>query len=122
MNRNQDLTETLTQRGERYGKFADNAELAQRLKGVMARGRSVDKLSYAQEEALHQIAAKISRILTGDPDYIDNWHDIAGYAKLAEEDINERAMESKAYDHLQQFDDAPGPVIGSLASLFDPPL
>jgi hypothetical protein len=28
------------------------------------------------------IAHKIGRILNGDPDYIDSWDDIAGYAKL----------------------------------------
>lgn len=31
------------------------------------------------------IADKIARILNGDPEYRDNWHDIAGYAKLAED-------------------------------------
>jgi hypothetical protein len=28
------------------------------------------------------IAHKIGRIINGDPDYIDSWDDIAGYAKL----------------------------------------
>src|SRR5690606_10084595 len=28
---------------------------------------------------------KIARILIGDPNYADNWHDIQGYAKLVEE-------------------------------------
>lgn len=28
------------------------------------------------------IQHKIARILNGDPDYVDNWVDIAGYAKL----------------------------------------
>jgi hypothetical protein len=35
-------------------------------------------------EALDMIAVKISRILTGDPNYSDNWHDIQGFAKLVE--------------------------------------
>ncbi len=30
------------------------------------------------------ICLKISRIVTGDPEHPDNWHDIAGYATLAE--------------------------------------
>lgn len=31
-------------------------------------------------EALDMIAVKVSRIVTGDPTYLDNWDDIAGYA------------------------------------------
>jgi hypothetical protein len=34
------------------------------------------------------IFCKITRILTGDPNYTDNWHDIAGYAKLVEIELN----------------------------------
>lgn len=30
------------------------------------------------------IADKIARILSGDPNYADSWHDIGGYAKLVE--------------------------------------
>jgi len=30
------------------------------------------------------ILHKIARILNGDPEYSDNWHDIAGYATLIE--------------------------------------
>ena len=35
-----------------------------------------------QREALEMIAHKIARILNGDPNYADNWIDIAGYATL----------------------------------------
>lgn len=35
-----------------------------------------------QVEALEMIAHKIGRIINGDPNYADSWHDIAGYAKL----------------------------------------
>jgi len=35
-----------------------------------------------QREALDQIAAKIARILCGDANYADHWHDIASYAQL----------------------------------------
>ena len=35
-----------------------------------------------QEDALMMISVKISRILNGDPNYSDNWRDIAGYATL----------------------------------------
>ena len=78
------LDETLTERGSRYGDFADHAVIAQRLQDVM-RERGWDKLSPMQRQALTVIADKIGRILNGDPDYRDNWHDIQGYARLVEE-------------------------------------
>lgn len=35
-----------------------------------------------RELEFEMIAHKIARILNGDPNYADNWHDIAGYATL----------------------------------------
>ena len=51
------------------------------LVGVM-RQNGLDELETDQQEALHQIAVKISRILNGDADYVDNWDDIGGYSGL----------------------------------------
>ena len=34
------------------------------------------------------ILHKIGRILNGDPNYADSWHDIAGYAKLVEDELS----------------------------------
>jgi hypothetical protein len=31
------------------------------------------------------IQHKVARILNGEPDYSDNWHDIAGYATLVDD-------------------------------------
>ncbi len=76
------LESILQARGDRYGAFADNAFVAQHIKRALNMGRNALALSDDQREALHQIASKISRIVTGDPDYVDNWDDIAGYAKL----------------------------------------
>lgn len=85
-----DIDATLAERGARYGDFTDHADVAQQLQDVM-RWREMDpragwaRLSSVQRQALTVIADKIARILTGDPDYTDNWHDIQGYAKLAED-------------------------------------
>lgn len=46
-------------------------------------------LAADQAEALEVIASKISRMLTGDPQYRDNWHDIVGYAKLVDDRMAE---------------------------------
>jgi len=45
-------------------------------------------LTLVQQEALANICQKIARIITGNPNHADNWHDIAGYATLAENAID----------------------------------
>ena len=47
-----------------------------------------ETLSDDKKEALEMTALKIGRILNGDPEYADSWHDIAGYAKLVEDTLN----------------------------------
>lgn len=79
------VSETLKKRGHRYGDFTDNAALSQSLKGWLRRQIGYTILDDTKREALEMIAQKIARILNGDPEYKDNWHDIAGYATLAEE-------------------------------------
>jgi hypothetical protein len=80
-----DVDETLAERGSRYGKFKDHAEITQKLKNQIADFRFIHKkppLSPDQQEALDMICHKIGRIVNGDPNYADSWIDIAGYAKL----------------------------------------
>ena len=78
------ITQTLTDRGNRYGLFIGHAEVTQRLKRVMAEelAKRGKPLADDQWEAREMIAHKIGRIINGDPDYDDSWVDIAGYAKL----------------------------------------
>lgn len=78
------LSDTLDQRGKRYGVFTGHAEVTQSLKRVIAAHLSVrDRtLRDDQQEALDMICHKIGRIINGDPDYDDSWVDIAGYAQL----------------------------------------
>lgn len=80
-----DTTEQiLAERGERYGKFQDHARLTQCLK-INIRGHLALRggaLAADQQEAIDMICHKIGRIVNGDPDYVDSWDDIAGYARL----------------------------------------
>lgn len=79
------LAATLAERGTRYGDFSDHAAISQDLQNVMAATPGWQKLDAVKRQALQVIADKIARILNGDPEYRDNWHDIQGYAKLAED-------------------------------------
>lgn len=83
-----DVTETLTERGNRYGKFKDHAELSQQLKEAMYCADGWARLEPDMREALEMIQHKVARILNGDPTYADSWHDIAGYAKLVDDRLN----------------------------------
>lgn len=84
-----DATEQLiTERGSRYGKFKDGAEIMQELKDVMREVDGWRNLTPSQREALDMIQHKIGRILNGDPTYDDSWKDIAGYATLIVNELN----------------------------------
>lgn len=78
------VTQILTERGLRYGKFIDHAKVTQDLKNVIDQSLcKQDKiLADDQMEALDMICHKIGRVVNGDPNYADSWIDIAGYAKL----------------------------------------
>lgn len=78
------VTQILTERGNRYGKFTGHAECTQTLKAFFKSkmGAKWDNLADDQKEALEMIAHKLGRIMNGDPNYADSWVDIAGYAKL----------------------------------------
>ena len=86
-----DIAATLEERGKRYGVFAEHAEATQQLKRVISiyvRRRPVGFLAADQQEALDMICHKIGRIINGDPDYADSWHDIAGFAQLVADRLN----------------------------------
>ena len=81
------IIDTLSERGLRYGKFADNARLAQSLRSMMRTADGWYNMPDTQREALDNIMGKIARQINGAKDYPDNFHDIAGYAMLAEQEI-----------------------------------
>jgi hypothetical protein len=84
-----DVRKTLEDRGRVHGEFADVAEISQMLKGIIW-ANHCDNLAVEQKEALDLICTKIARIVCGDPNHIDHWHDIAGYAMLVERRLKEK--------------------------------
>ena len=44
-------------------------------------GPNFSRLTPSQKSALRMISTKLSRILTGDPNHVDHWADIAGYCE-----------------------------------------
>jgi hypothetical protein len=77
-----DISATLSERGSRYGQYPEHARITQNLKRAMADSPNWATLADPHKEALEMVAHKIGRILNGDPNYHDSWHDIIGYTKL----------------------------------------
>ena len=75
---------TLAERGTRYGTFTGHTKITQNIKRAMQDSPNWEKLDDDQREALEMTAHKIGRIMNGDPNYADSWHDIIGYTRLVE--------------------------------------
>jgi len=99
-NESDDLDTMLTERGKRYGDFADHARVTQDI--LRALFAEAPQLTNVHREALHMIAHKLGRIVCGDPDYVDSWHDIAGYARLVEKHLTGRQAGTTAAGHSPQ--------------------
>lgn len=76
------IDKLLEERGTRYGTFAANAEIAQKIKGVLHSHPNWESMPFDNRQALDVIFDKVARMMTGDPDYLDSWNDIIGYATL----------------------------------------
>ena len=76
------IEHTFAERGTRYGEYPEHARITQAIKRAMADSPNWAGLDDDMRETLEMIAHKAGRILNGDPDYHDSWHDIVGYAKL----------------------------------------
>lgn len=86
------VDDTLDARAVDYGKFIEGAEVMQMLKRVVQNALSNrDKvLAHDQAESIDMIIHKIGRIINGNPDVVDHWLDIAGYAKLVADRLEGR--------------------------------
>ena len=99
----QTIQETLIERGSRYGSFKDHAELSVALEDTFYKhiwekrlltDATIEDMDnhfppYMQE-SMKLIFHKIARIANGDPFYDDSWRDIAGYAQLVVDILNDK--------------------------------
>lgn len=84
------IDEVLAERGKQYGRFFDHAQITQTLKLSIVDHveRHGIELLPDQREALDMICHKIGRIVNGNPNFVDSWIDIAGYAQLVADRLN----------------------------------
>ena len=78
---------TLNERGGRYGLFTEHAQITQNIKRAYRNSPNWESLPDYMKEALEMNAHKVGRILNGDPNYADSWHDIIGYTRLVEAEL-----------------------------------
>lgn len=79
--------EIINERQGTHGSFAENARISQTLKYMF---KSQVVLTDVQRESLDLIATKISRILSGHPNFKDHWDDISGYALLVSKSLEKK--------------------------------
>jgi len=84
-----DINKTLNERQKTHGEFVNHANISQNLKFQLKQNSNWLHLQLDQKEALEMIMHKVARILNGNPDIHDHWHDIAGYATLVANRLKE---------------------------------
>ena len=90
-----DINDTLDAREEEYG---DYRELAWLLEGIMdtySCSKNFLRMEPYQRVALYMDAMKTVRILNGNFDNIDSWHDKAGYAELVVKELRKEQANDK---------------------------
>ena len=97
------VDKTLKERRKTHGDFNAHSKYAQDIKETMRQG-NWDKLSNDKKEALEMIAHKVARVLSGNENHVDHWHDIAGYSTLIEKEITKKEKEKQKYRNKENED------------------
>ena len=85
--RQKTIEATLAERQAQYGCFEDVARTTGKIMEALSEVRvnGLNDLPYPHRMALYMIASKMARIVNGDYNHKDGWHDIGGYSKLIED-------------------------------------
>jgi len=82
------LDQTLLERGCRYGAFIDVANRTNNIfAAILNNAPQLPSTTPLYREAIHMIAHKLARLVNGQINDLDSWHDIAGYAMLVHNQI-----------------------------------
>lgn len=78
-----DVKKTLNERQSSYGCFEDVALVTENIIDALKQV-NYSKMPKTHKMAMYMIASKMARLVNGDCNHLDSWHDIGGYAKLIE--------------------------------------
>ena len=76
------VKQILDERPKTHGDFTDGARFTQSVLQLAATMPGYSRATAVHKEGFHMIVHKLQRILAGDPDFAEHWHDVAGYANL----------------------------------------
>lgn len=99
-----DVRDTLNERRRTHGSFSDMSGIAQDVKDLLHQSCGWWDCTPPQRQALELIADKMARIVCGDPNFVDHWHDIIGYAQLVKDHLTiDTGCTEKEDTELQSF-------------------
>lgn len=84
-----DVRTILNERRGQHGSLVNHARVSQAMKQAMRDSLGWDLLADDMKEAADMIVHKLARTLSGNPNYIDHYRDIAGYAQLVVDRLQE---------------------------------
>lgn len=76
---------TLAVRQHTHGDFSVVARVIQGMKEIAYSSPNYSDMPATHREAVDMIIHKLGRVLCGNANHADHWHDIQGYAKLVED-------------------------------------
>jgi len=104
----------LKERQKTHGEYERLAAVAQSIKNILRSAPNYGALSAVQSESVDLIATKLARIVCGDPDELDHYIDISGYADLVVRNLNNKKPYSRASNVtiMEITPDEPDPSVG----------
>ena len=84
------IEDTLAARAQNYGDYSEGCRVSQNILKAMQDSVGWERLTDDQKESLYMIGHKIRRIVNGNAEHYDSWHDIAGYAQLSANEVKKR--------------------------------
>lgn len=81
------IDDLLKQRGDTHGNFSDVSRVTETIMSGMRESPNWSRMPDTHRVAVFMIAMKLGRIASGDYNEVDHYRDIAGYAKLVENEI-----------------------------------
>jgi endonuclease III len=89
------IDNTLAERKTQYGNYCGQSTISQALKNVMRSSKNWSTLTHDKKESLEMIVHKIARIINGNSNNYDSWHDIQGYAALISNDLQKETKKDE---------------------------
>lgn len=96
-----EINKILNDRGSRYGDFGEQAQVSRAIKESFESTPNWSSLPPYIREGLDLVAVKISRMLCGDPMYMDNVVDILGYMTLVKTEMEKEHARTKIFPQVR---------------------